>query len=147
MFYEKGVEHACAQLGLIKEARLGSLSGIWKGMAPEGQALLKQMGAGAAVGAAPGAMYGASDGGGLTGALGGALMGGAAGAVGGRALGRRMQQATRKGIGQEYRQGLQQALQRGGNARGYAQANKGYTQGLLGQTDAMAFPTMGRLAV
>ena len=73
-----------ARQAFEKEANIGAgLGKMWKGMAPESQALLRHMGIGAGVGAVPGAIYGASDGGGLTGALGGALLGAGAGAGGG----------------------------------------------------------------
>lgn len=70
----------------------GAREGIgkaWQNLAPEQQAMLKQLGAGAAVGGVGGGVAG-GEAGGTGGALLGALGGAGAGAFGGRVLGKHM---------------------------------------------------------
>jgi hypothetical protein len=74
------------------------MGSMWKSLGPEQQALLKQLGAGAAVGGVGGGIAGGQAGG-TGGAIAGALGGAGLGALGGRMVGKqipKMQQAMRE---------------------------------------------------
>lgn len=155
--------------GVMEAARGGreGLRSMWAGLAPEQQALLKQLGAGAAVGGVGGGIAGGQMGG-TGGAIAGALGGAGLGAIGGRRLGTHLMQrgeqaamAARKAARGDVAQSIKEQMGRmieGGvpaemartEARrampGALRSVEDVIQGRIGQMRGQAFPIFGYTA-